>query len=265
MSLKRYLRAVHLVWALLATILRFGVMRLEGPMTPLRRAFWLQQCCQHVLESAGIRLYVQGTPPSRGMLVSNHLSYFDILAYSAAMPCVFVSKAEVNGWLYFGWAARTGGTIFLDRSSRSSAAHTAKEIQARMAGTVPVLLFPEGTSTDGSNVLRFHPTLFEPAVSTGAPITAAAIRYGVTEGARERDVCWFDDATLLRHLWSVLGLKSVQAEVSFAEPLVYPDRHTAAAQTHQQVAAMRTADVTPICQRTTPTMQDVASSIGRSS
>jgi len=218
-------------------------MRLRGPLTPVRRALWLQACCRDVLASMGIRYRVTGAPATRGLVVCNHLSYLDILICSAAMPCVFVSKIEVNNWPYFGWAARTGGTLFIDRSSRASAAAVAIQIANRLSGPVPVLLFPEGTSSDGSHVMRFHSPLFEPAVAAGAPVTAAAVRYVIEHDVPERELCWYGDATFVSHLWKALDTPGFFAEVQFGEPQVYPDRRSAARDSHDEVSALRGARV----------------------
>lgn len=212
---------------------------MRGPLTPERRACWLQLCCRHVLASLGIRTRVVGTPPGNGLVVSNHLSYLDILIYSAAMRCAFVSKIEVARWPYFGLTARAGGTIFLDRSSRTSAAAVANEISQRLTHPVVVLLFPEGTSTDGSEVLRFHSALFQPAVGAAAPITAAAVRYEIENDVQERELCWYGDAGFLPHLWKALGTPGFSAEVRFGDPQVYGDRRRAASATHEEVSALR--------------------------
>lgn len=240
MTPRRCRRAVALAWSLLVCLLRLAAARVQGPLTPVRRAWWLQACSRHILVSLGIRYRVSGIPAVQGLVVSNHLSYLDILIYSAAMPCVFVSKIEIARWPYFGMTARAAGTIFVDRSSRASALQVADEIARRLADPVPILLFPEGTSTDGSQVLRFHPTLFEPAAAEGAPITAAAVRYVIEGGVQERELCWFDDAAFLSHLWKALGTPGFFAEVQFAEPRIYPDRRSAASATHAAVSAMRT-------------------------
>jgi 1-acyl-sn-glycerol-3-phosphate acyltransferase len=187
----------------------------------------------------GIEPKIYGQAPSRGLVAANHLSYLDIAIISGAMPCFFVSKAEVGRWPYFGRAARTGGTMFIDRSSRASTVEVVAEIAARLKLHIPVLLFPEGTSTDGSEVLRFHPSLFEPAVIAAVPVTAAAVRYVFEDGRAERDLCWFGDSLFLPHLWKALGTAGFSAEVRFGEPRVYSDRRTAAEATHDEVAAMR--------------------------
>lgn len=104
---------------------------------------------------------------------------------------------------------------------------------------VPMLLFPEGTSTDGRQVLRFHSRLIDPATSLGAPITAAAIRYVPEGGAEERELCWYDDQLFLTHLWKLLGAVGFSADVRFGEPRVYTDRRVAADATHDEIVAMR--------------------------
>ena len=190
----------------------------------------------------GIECRVHGDVPTHGLIVSNHLSYLDIVIYGAITPCFFVSKAEVARWPYFGRAARVGGALFVDRSRRSSASDAAKQMEERLRLAMPVLLFPEGTSTDGSVVLRFHTGLFEPAVTGGAAVTAAAIRYQIEGGVSESELCWFGDALFLPHLWKALGTRGFSVEVQFGEPAVYPDRRTASKMTHGQVACMRGAE-----------------------
>ncbi len=188
----------------------------------------------------GIRCRVQGPVPTRGLVVSNHLSHADILIYGAILPCFFISKAEVAFWPYFGWAARAGGTLFLDRRRRVSANMVAQAMSERLKLPVPILLFPEGTSTDGSALLRFHPRLYEPAIAAAAPIAAAAIRY-VNQGGTERELCWFGDMAFVPHLWRVLASRRFSAEVQFGESQNYASRRDAAQSTHDAVVAMRAA------------------------
>ncbi|HVX56260.1 MAG TPA: lysophospholipid acyltransferase family protein [Candidatus Saccharimonadales bacterium] len=172
-------------------------------------------------------------------MASNHLSYLDILFYSAAIPCFFVSKAEVRRWPYFGAAARAGGTIFLDRSARGSAVNVVRQMTACLNQPIPLLFFPEGTSTDGLRVLRFHSGLFQSAIDAAAPITPASIRYLPGDGSSESSLCWFGDAGFLRHLWQTLAAPPFSAEIAFAPPLFCSDRRDAAEAAHELVTAMR--------------------------
>ena len=106
---------------------------------------------------------------------------------------------------------------------------------------VPVLLFPEGTSTDGAQLLRFHSRLIDPATAAGAPITAAGIRYVIEGGVEERELCWYGDEEFVTHLWKVLGVAGFSAQLRFGEPKIYTDRRVAAEQTHAEITAWRQA------------------------
>jgi 1-acyl-sn-glycerol-3-phosphate acyltransferase len=229
---------VALVFALTINIVRFWMLRLGGPLTLQRRAKWLQESCARVMRSMGVRCDVEGLIPTQGLVVSNHLSYLDILVLSAVMPCFFVAKAEVGRWPYFGKAARAGGTLFLDRASAASAERVSGMIRERLRLQVPVLLFPEGTSTDGT-MRRFHGRLFEPAVRAEAPVTAVSIRYVTSDGTPERDLCWFGDASFGPHLLKTLGRPEFRAELHFGEPHVYAHRRIAARETFVEIGKSR--------------------------
>jgi 1-acyl-sn-glycerol-3-phosphate acyltransferase len=194
----------------------------------------------------GIRLKITGKPPERGLLVSNHLSYLEVLIYGAALPCYLVSKAEVSRWPIFGPLARAGGTLFVDRGSRASAEAVTEQIAERLKGSVPVLFFPEGTSTDGAQLLRFHSRLFTPAVAAGIPVTAAAVRYVQANGAPERELCWYGDIAFLPHILAVLGGANFSAEVHFGEPHIYTNRRAAADATYAEIKAMRDQRDVPV-------------------
>jgi lyso-ornithine lipid O-acyltransferase len=231
-------RAVTLGLLLVYCFFRSLLSRLTGPDTPERRARWNHSSAKLVLACLGIRLKVTGTPPARGLLVSNHLSYLEVLVFGAALPCYLVSKAEISRWPFFGTLARAGGTLFVDRASRASAIQVSEEIAERLEGTVPVLFFPEGTSTDGQ-LLRFRSRLFTPAVDAGVPVTAAAVRYVPEDGSPERELCWSGHAAFLPHVWKTLGGPNFSAEIHFGEPRIYTDRRAAADATRTEVQAMR--------------------------
>jgi len=204
-----------------------------------RRARWAQYTAKVIMACVGIRYRIEGTPPTHGLVVSNHLSYLDVLILSAAMPCFFVAKIEIGGWPIFGWAARVSGTIFLDRTSKESSMSVADLMIERLKDPIPILLFPEGTSTDGSQLLPFHPRLIDPATSTGTQITTAAVRYVIEDGTPEKELCWYGDESFLTHLLKVLGVAGFSAEMRFGQTRVYTDRRVAADSTRAEIMAMR--------------------------
>jgi 1-acyl-sn-glycerol-3-phosphate acyltransferase len=232
-------RAVALIWALAMSVAHFALMRLHGPMTLERRALWAQAASRGVLTSLGIRSHVEGQPPTHGLVVANHLSYLDILIVSAAMPCFFVAKVEIGSWPFFGQAARACGTLFINRTSLDSAHSVSAQIAERLKLQVPVLFFPEGTTSDGSSLLRFHSRFFEPAILAAAPVTAVALRYVIEDGTPERELCWFGDDLFLPHLLKALGTTGFSARVRFGQPKIYSNRRQAADQTHTEIARMR--------------------------
>ena len=168
--------AVVLVLAAIDYVRAVCVYRLGESLR--QRALWLQRWSRIVLRIIGLQLHHRGTPPCSGMIISKHLSYLDILACSALVPCVFVAKCEVASWPVLGLFARMAGTIFVDRTRRMKVADTTQQIaKALNAGTV-VILFAEGTSSDGRTVLPFRSSLLEPAACTAFSASAhrAAIR-----------------------------------------------------------------------------------------
>ncbi|MGA7522326.1 MAG: lysophospholipid acyltransferase family protein [Acidobacteriaceae bacterium] len=187
----------------------------------------------------GVRLECRGARPTHGIIGSNHLSYLDILVYAATLPCIFVSRSDVRDWPVFGWCARWGGTLFIDRQSRASTEQVAQQMGEALAAGVPILLFPEGTSTDGSSVLRFHPSLLRAAIEVAEEIAPAAIAYRV-RGGEERDACWYGDTSFVPHLLRTLGRAGIESEVEFhPDRAVYTERKAAALDLHEKVEAMR--------------------------
>lgn len=241
--MRRIRRAGALAIALVLCLIRYRRMRLRSPLSLEERAQWMQAAARSALHSLGVELRVEGQAPERGLLIANHLSYFDIAVLSAAVPCSFVARLDVGGWPFFGTLARCGGTIFLDRSSMSSAKIVASEITERLQRAVPIVIFAEGTSTDGTQVLPFRSRLMYPATQMGAPITAAALRYVFKDGpagpVAEREACWYGHASFLPHLWKVLGQPAFSARVRFGVPQIYSDRRSAAEITHAEIETMR--------------------------
>lgn len=239
MNFRAIRRLIALGLVLLLCIPRLWLYRLRGPLTLHRRAMWGHATGKQLMAAMGIRFNVSGQLPQSGLLVSNHLSYLDILVYGSILPCFFVSKAEVSRWPFFGWMSRAGGTIYVERSGRANVDSVVKQMADRFDLPVMVLLFPEGTSTDGSQLLHFRSRLFTPAIETGAPITSAAISYVAEDGTQEREFCWFGDAEFLPHLLKTLVGPRFTAEVHFGESMVYVDRRQAALATYAVVAELR--------------------------
>jgi len=179
------------------------------------RAAWLHRWCRFACRVLGIRIRTHGSLPSSGLLVSNHLSYLDIVVLSFIRPCVFVAKRDVARWPLFGWLAHAAGTIFVDRERRFASKEAVDLIRKAITGGRVVVLFPEGTSSDGSTVLPFKSALLESAVQLRSPIAAASIDYALADGSVADEVCYWRDMTLVPHLLNLLFKREIRASYSF--------------------------------------------------
>ena len=215
---------------------RFVARRVRGPMSPSQRAQWLHESCRAGLRRLNIDVQVRGSFPDRGLLIANHLSYLDILVFSSVAPCVFVSKKEVRWWPVFGQMARMAGTVFIDRSRSADTLRVNTEMLDALAAGVVVVLFPEGTSSDGSTLLPFRPALFDAAVRAQEPVTPAHLRYEVADGSAANDVCYWGSMSFLPHLMRLLSRRGVRARIHFAsQARTFADRKSAAQEAHEMV------------------------------
>ena len=180
------------------------------------RALWLQRHCRRVAQALHLSVQTSGPIPTRGILVSNHLSYLDIILLGSLTPSVFVAKREVRKWPLFGWFAHLGGTVFVHREKRSDTLRSSNEIRSALERGSLVVLFPEGTSTGGRTVLPFKSALLREAENPDFPAYAACIRYTMPEGDVSEEACFWRDMALLPHLLNLLGRPSISASVSFA-------------------------------------------------
>jgi len=205
------------------------------------RAQWLHRLCFKVAKIVGVRVEIVGERPTRGLVASNHLSYLDIILLSAVVGPVFVSKAEVTRWPFFGRAARYGGTVFVDRERRGAVASVAEEMHAVLAAGVPLILFPEGTSSGGESVLPFKPSLFAPAVDLRCEVTACALDYTLPGGSVPEEVAYWRDHDFAPHLLNLLSKTGLTIRIAFGPAKVRPgDRKQIARELHTEVVALRT-------------------------
>jgi 1-acyl-sn-glycerol-3-phosphate acyltransferase len=193
------------------------------------RAAVLQKWCKRVANALRLQVTTEGPLHSSGLIVSNHLSYLDVLAFSIACQSCFVSKMEVRSWPLVGWAAHLAGTIFIDRSRAAATHEIQPEMEAALAAGVRLVLFPEGTSSSGEGLLPFRSSLLQPAIDLNAPITAAAISYTLPEGDPAQEVCYWGAMTLAPHLLHLLTKEQILAHLRFApQQLRFQDRKEAA-------------------------------------
>lgn len=195
----------------------------------------------------GIRIIVHGTPARRKsvLFVANHVSWADIPVLGARIPAAFVAKSEVGDWGLVGWLATLARTVYVERGRRSSAGEQRNAIADRLAAGDSIILFPEGTNSDGTGVLPFKSALFSvtddlPDILI-QPVTIAYTRVNGMPVTRMRlpDLAWVGDTELAPHAMGFMGLGRVRAEIRF-HPAVraadFADRKALALHCHTVVA-----------------------------
>ena len=209
----------------------------------LARAAWLHRASRRHLKIFGHSADVAGPVPQSGLLVSNHLSYLDILTIAAITPAVFVSKADVRRWPVFGWCAALAGTIFVDRARRTQVGVVNREIQEALAEGALVVLFPEGKSSNGQTVLPFKSSLLEPATKPGQPLATGWIHYAIEDGDAGAEVCYWGNHTFFPHLLNLLGKRRVRATVRFGQfQGPHNDRKQLARELREEILKLKNAN-----------------------
>ena len=207
----------------------------RGPDRVQRQSRWIQRQAGRLARLFGLRTKLRFQPTTTPLLVCNHVSYLDIIALATVLPVRFVAKSEVRNWPWFGWLARCAGTIFIDRQ-RCRALPTANRRLADLAKQAgSIVMFPEGTSSDGHTVLPFRSSLLAVAVEENWPVRPVWIGYELPGGDVTREVCWWGDMTLVPHLWRLLGFAEIVATVRCGRPVRHWDRKTLAGALHEAV------------------------------
>ena len=234
-------RLLWLGWIVVTGVLDFLFhLGFGGKNSRTRRAVFLQRHCRRALKMFRLQPQVDGTVPTRGLLISNHLSYLDILLISSITPAVFVSKRDVKYWPVFGQFASMAGTVYVDRERRTQVGDVNDEIQQALDAGALVVLFPEGTSSGGESVLPFKSALLQPAAGQKHPISVGCIRYAIDDGDAADEVCYWGDDTFFPHMLNLMGKQQVRATVRFASVRsMTEDRKELARQLRDEVLALK--------------------------
>lgn len=192
-----------------------------------------------LLRILGIRL-IANRPPQLdhgALLVANHISWLDIFAIHAAKRVHFVSKHEIRNWPIVGWLAHRAGTLFIQRARKADTARINSEMHALLREGAWVAVFPEGTSTEGRQLLRFMPALFQPAVNENLPVVPAGLRYQTADGEFTRAAAYVDEMSFGKSLWQIAGEPEIIVRLDFGTPLRHSNRRLLAEAAHREVAA----------------------------
>jgi 1-acyl-sn-glycerol-3-phosphate acyltransferase len=215
-ALRVWRLVVYLAWTLpLMPVQALGLALHCSWVTTFPR-FYHRRCCRIL----GLRVRTIGRPATARpvLFVANHVSYLDITVLSSLLPASFIAKSEVARWPLFGWLAKLQRSVFVDRRPRSTAQQR-DSIADRLAANDALILFPEGTSGDGNRILPFKSALFS-AADASATVQPVSIAYTKLDGMPIGRVlrplfAWYGDMAMAPHLWTVLGLGTIEVVVEF--------------------------------------------------
>ncbi len=210
-----FLLAHHLLGALI--LLGMALWRRLGgtnASTPAIVRWWFQR----VIPILGVRVSVEGDQAKSALIVANHVSWLDIPVLGSLGPTSFLSKAEIRRWPLIGWMSSQVGTLFITRGNHQTAG-LIQQIETRMREQRPVVIFAEGTTSDGRQLRGFYPRLLAAGQQPGVDVQPVAIRYG-TNAEPDLIAPFINDDTLILSLWRVLCQPGTNVQVHFLAPIV---------------------------------------------
>jgi len=180
---------------------------------------------QGLLRIYRVQVQAQGPRPTPGsFVISNHLSWLDILVLASLYPTNFVSKSEINEWAVMGFLSRCGGSIFIDREKRADTHRVTELLRWFLSRGSTITLFPEGWCGNGVKLRPFKRSLFAAAAQLKTPCIPTSIHYSRPEAI------WVDESHLIRHARKLFRGGSITAKVYFSPPIIETDRKTLALQ-----------------------------------
>lgn len=229
-------------------IVGYGCLRLIGKSTQswLNRIlrFWGKTCAWFL----SISVETSGEKPDPPFfLVSNHLSYVDIIVLFKELNTTFVAKSEVADWPVLGFIAKSIGIVFIDRKNRMDISRVNREISAKVSSDRGLTLFPEGTTSPGAKILRLRPSLLEYPAKSELGAHYCCLHYSIDSGKQlaHEIVSWWGDTPLHTHLFRLAKETSITAEITFGQNILHDsDRKRLAEKLHQKMSDQ----FKPMCQ-----------------
>jgi len=228
------LTALRLIRVAAHLLVGFAAGAAYPRLTRESRAAFVGWWARGLLVALGIRLEANTRMPVQApaLIVANHVSWLDVIALLAAQPATFVCKSEVAAWPGIGWLLKRVGTIFIRRGSLRDVLRVNNALRTRFDALLSVAVFPEGTTTNGDEVLAFRPALFQPAAERGVPVQPAAIAYS------SQAAVYAGDTSFLESLLSICSATSLTVHVALLPPLAPGlTRRQAAAQARGAICA----------------------------
>ncbi|MFD0914282.1 lysophospholipid acyltransferase family protein [Methylophilus luteus] len=198
------------------------------PMASRRvRLGLIQWWCQSLLRSFNIATTVTGALPGKDthgvLFVANHISWVDIHAINSVLPVRFVAKLEVSKWPVFGYLVRKSGTIFINRSRQRDAARVVQLASNALKLRDNLCVFPEGTTTEGQQVLPFKSSLIQAAIDANSIVIPVAIRYALADGSLNLAAAYAGDTTMGESMLAFINMRRPAVHLHFCQPIMARD------------------------------------------
>lgn len=223
--LRATVRIVLFLALCVATILRmmsgFAFMKLTGASQEHVRE-WTHRRFVHFVKRVqtimGLRVTWEGSfPDEPAVLMGNHRSYVDAVLFPVGFPVVYVGRIESKSWPIIGWGATLLGTIWVDRKSKDSRRATRAAVRERLSEGMGIVIFPEGTTFKGPQLLEYRPGMFYTCAEEGFPIVPVALEY------RDPNIAWVDNAWFVPHAFHHFGAKHIDVTVRVGAPVSMGD------------------------------------------
>ena len=209
------------VWRILRLVLHVlrGLVIVRGftAQDPAGRHAGVQNWSRGLLRVLGIDMQTEGQPgPGPRLLVSNHVSWLDIVAVHAVMPeARFVSKADVQHWPLVGKLVDGGGTLYIERTSKRDALRVVHQAADALKAGDTVAFFPEGTTGPGPELLPFHGNLLQAAIATATPVQPLVLRWHEPGQRFSKSAPYVGNMTIMQSLWSVVSARGLAVQMQW--------------------------------------------------
>lgn len=213
---------VHIIQGILIALL------LLPSASPMQRDLHIQRWCRQLLSILNVALYTYGELPTwdtrNTMFVANHISWMDIHALNCVRTIRFIGKSEIKHWPIFGWFATKANTLYIERERRQHTGVIVNTASESLKLGDCMCFFPEGTTTDGSQLMPFKGSLMQAAIDAKADVWPVAIRYPNTDNSINKQMAFADETTLIASIWAVLSLAQPVVELHFL-PVIQSNQH----------------------------------------
>lgn len=235
--------ALHILYGMLLSII-------YPLLNHARQRRTVKTWSRQLLTILNIGIKIEGEQLAHGeagcLMVANHISWLDIFVLNAIHPAIFIAKSEVRDWPFIGWLCKRNGTIFINRTVRQDAVAINQKVSGLLRHGVCIVLFPEGTSSDGKLVGHFHSALIQPSIDAEARLCPIALRYRDAAGELSGAAAFTGDTTLVQSIWNILRCHHLDTLVVFTPALLAANKNRRElARAAQQAIAQELKNIVP--------------------